>query len=418
MADVVEKVDDFIGKKFGKEGQLTVTGWDGSRTGGKSGGARIYTLVCTKCAKDPEMFGKGEFKSTKGQLVKGRVPCGCGTMRWNIDRYEVKIKRICEDLNYRFISFLGKWQKDETKVHIACDHGHSWISTNAGDFVQGKTRCPTCHKEKRRVAALTTDENLIKSFIATGKFKEGTEFWKSDRRDSKGNLSYFKYRCKSCGEDEYFKAGVGRDVFEGFSAQLSAGSLPCRCSNHYHHTKDEREYDVKKILKEEGSKLEFVGWEGEYNRTKSKILLRCETHGTHPVILSYFLGNSRSRCPLCANKGGYDKSKVGYVYILLAEGISTSFTGFGISNKPKSRFYTHKRNLAKEGLSITYSQVFETHGEIAPIIEKEIKTNFKIVTQDISGFRQEATHNYSYTEVVEFVRLRSYELSKTNEITI
>jgi hypothetical protein len=70
---------------FGEEGQIEVVGWSGNKDGK---GDKLYILKCNKCSKDSELFGEGYFRSTKGNLVKGAVPCGCskspGGLRSNL----------------------------------------------------------------------------------------------------------------------------------------------------------------------------------------------------------------------------------------------------------------------------------------------------------------------------------------------
>jgi len=58
--------------RFGEEGQLEVVGWSGRNKGGH----KLYILECNKCSQDGELFREGYFRSLKGHLVKGAVPCG------------------------------------------------------------------------------------------------------------------------------------------------------------------------------------------------------------------------------------------------------------------------------------------------------------------------------------------------------
>ena len=87
---IVVLEDDFIGKTFGEEDQITVLGWFGE----KSGSNKKYTVECSVCKKDPELFYDGKFLITKGKLLVGRLPCGCSKApRWTKEQYEIMIKR-------------------------------------------------------------------------------------------------------------------------------------------------------------------------------------------------------------------------------------------------------------------------------------------------------------------------------------
>ena len=95
------KIDTFIGTKIGT---LTVIGihsktirWD-----------KIYSVECSICSPDTELFPE-IFKSSKSNLTKGQIPCGCSnTTRWTEYQNIIRIKRHCLKLGVFFFSRLGR----------------------------------------------------------------------------------------------------------------------------------------------------------------------------------------------------------------------------------------------------------------------------------------------------------------------
>ena len=66
-------------------GVLTVVGWKGK----ECGKVKLYVVFCPVCARDPELFGQGVFRKTKGKLKRG-LPCGCGKgFRYTDQQWEV-----------------------------------------------------------------------------------------------------------------------------------------------------------------------------------------------------------------------------------------------------------------------------------------------------------------------------------------
>lgn len=403
---MVDVVDGMIGRKFGKYQQVEVI--DRGLPVSKSH-ARNYTVHCSECAKDPELFGDGNFTTQKGSLVRGRIPCGCAkTPRWSKQQYEVRVKRECDKRDYTFLGFSGEWLGVKTMLEIQCNKdGFIWNSTNIDSFMRKESGCLQCSKIEKIVTSTKPDVDMISNFMATGKFAQGTEFWRSPvRRDSKGKPAYWMYKCPICSEDEFTKSGLCTGIFEGFSGTLQRGQLPCRCSKTFPWTKDQQEYRIKNLMLSEDSGLSFVEWSDEYVNVNSEFIAHCAEHGNFPTSPSRFLNNG-TRCPSCAVTG-YDKSKTGFVYVLAIDG-DTQFTGYGISGQPKDRLTVHKTNLAKFGLSIVDAKVFETTGSHAFNIESLLKKTFKLYPQDVSGFKTEATHANLFNDVVKFVEINIAE---------
>lgn len=198
---------------FGDESQLEVIGWSGKQ-GGK--GNKFYILKCSKCNQDKELFGGGYFRSLKGHLVKGQVPCGCGRRpRWSKEQYRVLCKRKAQEIGYTFLGFDGDWKNQTTKIRMSCEKHGEWGSGIIHSLISSGYGCPGC-----KVEVLTkSDSVMITSFFDSGGFHPDTKFWRSDRLNNQGRYPYWHMSCPECGESG-----------ESISNHLQTGHRPCACS--------------------------------------------------------------------------------------------------------------------------------------------------------------------------------------------
>lgn len=194
---------------FGKEGQLTVVGWSG-----KSYGTKYYILKCNKCSEDTELFGDGHFKSLRGHLSTGAIPCNCArSYRWSKCQYEILCLRKADELGYKFLGFLG-WLGRVTKLHLSCPEHGKWTSGIIKDFVNRGVGCPECNGGTRKA-----DEVMIASFFASEAFDPATKFWRSGRNNTQGKRTHWNVECPVCGEQA-----------EAYCGSLQKGHRPCACS--------------------------------------------------------------------------------------------------------------------------------------------------------------------------------------------
>jgi hypothetical protein len=108
-------------------------------------------------------------------------------------------------------------------------------------------------------------------------------------------------------------------------------------------------------------------------------------------------------CPKCRKiGGGFRKDLGGYVYVLLTKG-NSSFTGYGITNHIASRMATHRRNLSRQGIEVEDWAYGVADGHTVAKIESFLKKNFPLDSQNIDGFRTEATHSYLFEYAVDAV---------------
>ena len=206
------------GPTFGEDNQLTVVGW----LGRNSIGAKFYIVWCNICSVDDELFPDKVFKSEKGNLVTGRVPCGCSKRpNWSKDQYSVLCTRKAVALGNKFVEFTGEWKKQHTKLKLLCkDHGE-WGSTTITSLLNNSTSCPLCKVEVTVKRSKKPDDEMIQSFFDSGAFHPDTKFWRSERLTKFGVKKYWYMDCPRCG-------GTG----ESTSCGLQKGCIPCSCNMH------------------------------------------------------------------------------------------------------------------------------------------------------------------------------------------
>lgn len=139
---------DFVGTQFQtpKGGVLTVTGVAGKDRNRNT----VFSLECSVCSKDTELFPDG-FINVKGDLVRGKVPCGCAkNPRWTQSQFETLVKRRCTEKGYQFLGFVGEWKGKDTylKLHNT-SNGNTWESATINTFLNGGHGCPLAANQKR-----------------------------------------------------------------------------------------------------------------------------------------------------------------------------------------------------------------------------------------------------------------------------
>lgn len=197
------------------DGRLTVLGWSGKRKY-----CKMYIVRCSVCAEDNELFGEGYFKSPKGDLLRGQIPCGCSKKVIKTkEQYAILCKRAARKMGYDFINFIGEWRGRKTNVEIYCSKHGVWSTAIIQSLVSEASGCPDCGRDRTRDASIKPDSEMIASFFASGGFHPDTKFWRSDRKDNKGWQSYWNVFCPECNENG-----------ESFSGNLRAGKRCCGCS--------------------------------------------------------------------------------------------------------------------------------------------------------------------------------------------
>lgn len=373
-----KKIDDFVGRKFGAKEQLTVLEWDGERRNG----AKYYKVKCDICCADTELFGDAIFGSYKASLCNGQIPCGCGKGRtWSKQQLVILSQRACSNLGHLFRELVGDFKGVFTRISQKCTRcNHEWDSCTVNNIRQGGGGCPECIRN----AMVKPDEVMVKSFMESGVYKEGTLFWRSQ------TVRWgWEYSCPSCSNDEYVKNGLCSGVFKSSSASLQNGTLACRCSAKFSWNRKQREYQIRKIINQESLSVAFVGWKDGYHGNTSKMILDCSHHGVWEVNTNSFVDRG-SRCPDCA-ESGYRKSKPGNLYVM----VSGDITKVGITNRSvESRLSDINWRLPKsieEPFKVLFHEHF-TDGSIPRNIETSLKkmlnATYKPMTDKFDGYTE------------------------------
>lgn len=245
-----------------------------------------------------------------------------------------------------------------------------------------------------------TDEEMSQKFFDTGSFAEGTVFWLSDQNDNESRVLW-QYACPICMQDEYAQQGLCTGVFNSRISNLLTGKRSCRCSGKFQYTKEQQEYRIKGALKDAPS-VTFVGWMESFRGSNTRVSLNCAQHGTWSTGLSNVLW-SKTRCASCA-KHGFNKTIPAYVYVILVgKDDAPEFTGYGITNNIKIRLQAHKSMLKRHGYKILDISHIKTTGTDANLIESKIKESWDLFSQDIDGFRKEATYTDNYDDIKIFL---------------
>lgn len=282
--------DDFIGTTFPtpKGGVLTVVSWDGERCGS----SKIYTLSCNICSKDTELYPE-KFKSEKGKILKGGVPCGCSKKpNWKEHHYSVRVKRECKNRGYIFHGWSGDFKGSQTKLSLENPNtGSVWKSTSIYNFLSGSG-----DPQQALLRHKLPDKTHIEDFHKAGFTRDYKFFRNKDKIDGRGFKVYWDYVCPVCSVDEYVKVGLCSGVFSAHRDSLKAGSKSCRCNNTYRWTQEQKEYQINKICKEED--LSFIGWLGDYENNESKFRWVCQKGHDCITSINNFLCKG-IRCNTC-----------------------------------------------------------------------------------------------------------------------
>lgn len=298
--------DSFVGERFttGYDSTLKVVGVSDR----KSGRRKVYQIRCSVCSEDVELFPK-LFESLKGDLLRGQVPCGCSVHpRWTKDQYEVRIIRECEKRRISFLGFVeeGKKVSSKTKLKLRCIVDNEvWSSTSITGFF-ARYGCPECKKNITKSVHTKPDSFHIKQFITTEAFPERTVFIRNKKRKAlNGRSSYWDVICPICSKDEYVTKGLCSGVFTAEGSALKRGLLSCRCSYKYHWTKEQREYQIKRICESEG--INNTSWSKiGYINNKSSFRWSCKEGHYNTTSVDNFLQGSRCmQCAIDARNWGY-----------------------------------------------------------------------------------------------------------------
>jgi hypothetical protein len=106
----------------------------------KNSSHRYFILECSVCSKDTELFPYGSLISSKGDLIRGRLPCGCSRIpKWTEDQNKIRIQRECDKRGYVFHGWCGEYIGKETKLSLENPvTDNIWNTTEFNSFMYGK----------------------------------------------------------------------------------------------------------------------------------------------------------------------------------------------------------------------------------------------------------------------------------------
>jgi len=352
-----------IGKTF-NDGKLVVV--DG-------GTKHSYVKVkCSVCAKDPELFGGGEFETAYSSLIVGKLPCGCAkNYRSSLLQYEIKINRkiVSENLPIKFLGFgVVSWKLSRTKINLFCNRmGVEFTVSSINDFFSGDGNLGV-----RRSASETIAEYNMNNSAYT--------VWDTGNRGGSDVLCGF--HCKICESKEI------ESLFEVRLGNLSSGAIPCYCSTHKKNLSGDYVVEMTKRKISDSDNVTVIGAVEKGMRWFPTFV--CKIHGVYSR--RYIELDKTGCCCLICNppKTGYDRTKTGSLYLLEIQTDCDNILGYGISNKLNNRLTTHRKNLEDLGYKILSTRVFEGSGTKVLSVENAIKALHKSGLIDCEGFRRES----------------------------
>lgn len=397
-----------IGMTYGHENQITVV---------KRIAKDKHLIKCSLCEKDPEMYGSGEFIFRDYNILRGIYTCGCSRLfRTSEKQREIKVRREAAGRNIQLEGWSeGVDSNGKKYLKLSCGVcSHKWATTTYFSFISQKTNCPECYKEIRSHSKYKSDEYLVATFLESGKFSTDWIFKRSEKLTRKGHRSFWNVTCPVCIKDKYVSSGLCTGVFETYSGSLQIGHLPCRCGKSYAKTLEMLEMDIKERIKDESLPYTFISWIGGYEGVQSEFKFLCGVHNIEKRTSYYNFLHNKSGCTSCA-LGGFDKNTKAYLYVLKVldkESSENVFTGYGITKNIDSRMSAHNRELGKVGLVVSDSEFIVGSGDIVFSVEKMLKEKFPLLSQDIVGFKTEATSPDLFHEVVLFSKTSFNDLCK------
>lgn len=263
-------VDNFIGYKTEtpKGGLLTVI--EVLRRKGKT---TMYLIECSICSKDIELFPQGTLITSKSNLKNGCVPCGCAKIpKWSKEQLLIRVKRVCEELDYTLLGVKGSWKGVRSKLQIKNNKtGNVWDTTDITHLFSGRKDPKDGHRSVSTFKEKPTQDHIE---VFNRIFNHPYEYTRLPAEKVEGKYVYkWKVYCPLCAKDLYSKEGVSDGYFITELPSLRAGIVPCRCSGKF--TYSENMMKVRLMAECENYNKSFRGFKGNYCNTNSRFNWVC-----------------------------------------------------------------------------------------------------------------------------------------------
>ena len=251
---------EFVGTTFNTEkcSVLTVTGVSGKDRKGRA----IFSVGCSVCSKDTELFSDSSTVSSKSHLLSGKVPCGCSrNPRWSQTQYIVRLERFCKYKNYTILFSESPIKENSYHTLFNPFTQNIWKSTtnNLINHQRG------CKKESDMIKGYLKTKNTTLRVGYKIKTVKGNTLTVISVR-GKGNKRLYELFCDSCSLDkELWPEGS----IKSSKSNLLKGQIPCDCSKVPRYTKTQWTLRVGRECKKRN--YIFKGWVGGFKGTYTKL---------------------------------------------------------------------------------------------------------------------------------------------------
>lgn len=319
----------------------------------EKGPYRRFFVKCSTCASDPELYGEGVFCISIRPLRTGKsCYCFTGGLKPTSDMYSIKVKRLCKELNYKFLGFEGDSLKSSTKLHLMCDKGHEYKSTSVSKFLSCGRRCPLCAGNSRRNYTPDKVLSLLRE-------RRGNKYEYKDLHKVTNNRDKFIAVCPKHGD---FKT----DLYHHTIRKQDCPHPEC-CFKKISEVRASTTQDfINKSRDVHGDKYDYSMT--EYERCFKDVRIGCKACGNifTQVANDHLQGNGCNLCNL--------HQKQLYIFLIKDNGIPVSFkVGSAVDYKKRLRRQSLESCFDIEPLFIWYTQ----HQYTTRLAENHIKTDFK-----------------------------------------
>lgn len=298
-----------------------------------------YTIVCTSCFEDEELWQVGDLIGTCTTIKRGHTSCECSTkVNWKPRQVMVRVLRVCKVRNLTFLGFVNDELKSSnvTGVRLFCNYsGTIWVQ-KLNKLLYNYREPPVIGERIRANKRKLDTASMVAEIRKVWDYKEDTLIYKDPCRfDSKGREYYFNIHCADCAKDKFSLEDSTLGVFSVNWTQVGKSGRPCRCNNdHWYYSEG-----VAKVALEERMEVAQVksyAWNplSSFSGLRSvEVHWVCKCGCENSTLLDKAI-HAPLACKCCKIvRGGYDSTKEGRIYLVRWYGFGESYLKFGITNR-------------------------------------------------------------------------------------
>ena len=354
----------------------------------------LFIGECSICSEDKELWYYGSILLHKDYLLKNKVSCGCcGFPRYTTEQWKVRLKRKLQDYLKDFIVSYEELDSitSATKIQYKCKKHNNSLSKLASKIITEGISCPDCKSEN-----LEADIEKLKTKLPNNILNKYKEIKPIPKHKHSTKEIFVDVYCEDCAQDEYSKNEVGSGWFRVNISSLKAGSIPCRCSSSHSFSREQREYQINKILSKEGG--HFIEWchtSNEQIKVDSKFTYMCKNGHTVTKSVDSFV-NVGTRCVKCKKVGYFNRDQPAKLYLARFYNDSSEFLKVGITNNDHIYRLNKQKSKARHKFEYEIIKVFDfDKGIDAWNLERKIKTMFDRNFMDRKIFRHGFTETFN-----------------------